>query len=59
MVNCRDHVVLDLPIQDMGRDFLPTHMKIPLQSDEKRFLITIIWTQIQSPLRLLQTLTST
>lgn len=41
MVNCRDFVVLDLPVQDMERDFLPTHMNVCLQSDEKRFLVIL------------------
>lgn len=41
MVNCRDFVVLDLPVQDMERDLLPTHMKVCLQSDEKRFLVIL------------------
>lgn len=27
-VNCRDYVVLDLPVQEMETDFLPTHMKV-------------------------------
>lgn len=57
MVNCRDFVVLDLPVQDMERDLLPTHMKVCLQSDEKE-AGNFIWTQIQSPVRPLQTLTN-
>lgn len=36
-----DYVVLDLPVQDMERDFLPTLMKVRLQSDEKRFLVIL------------------
>lgn len=44
MASCSDHVVLALPIQGKergleGRKLLPTHMKISLQSDGKRFLI--------------------
>lgn len=33
MVNCRDYVVLDLPVQDMEKDFLPTHMKDPITNE--------------------------
>ena len=40
-VNRRDYVVLDLPVQEMETDFRPTHMKVWLQSEEKRFLVIL------------------
>lgn len=44
MASGRDHVVLALPIRGkegwwVGSKLLPTHMKISLQSNGKRFLI--------------------